>query len=772
LWGTAPKHSILESPISVLIILGENMDILTALLNSIALRYKQSVVVHESTGKTPAQHIRGLLLDISQLGYTLDGQTVRALRTLDETQFKFFHDMLVTNLKNMVGDDVHYRPLFKNFPNDIPDDADYFIRRLIGHVETLIGFKPEESAVLSCGHVIDSRLFNLDDFGACPICQMQVDELDDEEDDRPSLDEVTPLKVIRLISENDVLQVFTNLLASKTSISAEDKAVIISLVEEDPSMFTMVPPVIPMKENAALICALAVEYEHDENSGFCDYTHVAAELLLDNMKTATDILRLAAALSKGDVSLAEPTRFRLSNKERKIIMGLLNEVKHPEEDMARYKMRWIRLAEVIHAGKYAKKFPNAFKAIQILRNEPDSIETFSSKVEKLVTAVNNGDKASETNLVKLLATRPGEFARRLDWMMRTFKAPGLIYETFKSHIVSSLTTPMLLTLSAHLKNRSEVAETRYFMPKGNVAKLQVIEDNRKLIKPFVINNYVKRIDDELLSRFSDRGENLGNVYINPELKGYLVPLVQRNATKSLVTIPRGSHVALPENKFVRMFLYWKENPGDRVDVDLSAIAYDADWNYKFHVSYTDISAMGSVHSGDIQSAPNGAAEFIDLDVMKSINAGVRYVVMNVISFTGQPFDTFECFAGIMGRDNPSMGKKFEAKTVKHKFDVAGNTRYNIPLILDLETDTLIWADIALSSRVNSNVEGQSNKVVMMSNAIASMINDKPNMFDLLTLHAQARGKSISYEREERKVYDTEFDIDFATNADDIMANWL
>lgn len=736
--------------------------------NTIALRYKQSVVIDNSNGKTLAIHIRALLLDISQLGYTLSGDVVRAVRTLTETEFKQFHTMLVENLKVMVGANVKYRALFKNFPIDIPDDEEYFFKRVVGYVTNLFDLVPKDIKPLSCGHVIDTRLFNLDEYGACPICQCQVDELDDETD-RPVLEDITPLKIINLISEEDVKQIFTNLVAAKSSISEDNHAIIKQLIKEDPSMFTYVPAVIPMKENLALIAAVAVKYKYSGSGN--DYTKAASDILVKNIKTATDVLRLAVQLNDGDVSLAEHTRIKLKNSERRMIMRLLNKVRNPEEDMLRYRMRWIRLAEVLHIGKYAKQFPNAFKAVDTLRNKPETIKTFNSEVEELVMSINNCDFTLEEDLIKLLERRPGEFARRLDWMLRNFVFHDKEVLNSFGNLLHDLSTSMLLTLSAHFTIRSINSSDRYFMPKGNLAKIQVIEDNRKTINSKIVEKVVKMIRNDLLARFALL-DNLGDVYINKNLKNYLVPLVQRNASKSLVTIARGSRVPLMETQAVRMFIYWKQNTGDRTDLDLSAISYDSEWNYKNHISYTNLSDVGGKHSGDIQSAPNGAAEFIDIDIATARNNGVRYVVMNVISFTNQPFDTLQkCFAGVMERDKVNSGKKFEPKTVINKFDVGGNTKYNIPLILDLETNQIIWADIAMTSSRHSNVEG-SGSIVAMSKAVESMNNDKPNMFDLLQLHASVRADSIDYDRQAGKKYDTVFDLDMASNVDEVLSKWL
>lgn len=740
---------------------------MNTLHNSIALRNKKSVVLEPSTGSVAPNYIRGLLLEISQLGYTLGGDVLTVLETQTNENFIEFRDFLIEELRNMVGANVKYVPLFKKFPDDIPDDDEYFTKRVVGFLTNQFDLVPEDIAPLSCGHVIDTRLFNMDDFGACPICQMQVDETTSESN-RPALEDVTPLKIIGLTDTAGVYSIFTNLLAAKSSISEDNQNVVTSLVKND-NMIAFIPDAIPMKENLALIAGLLIQFTDD-----------ADVVLSKHFKTATDVLRLAVQLSGGDVSLAAKTRFKLKNKERRVIMALLDNVKNAEEDMIRYRMEWVRLGEVLHIGSKKKKYPNAFAAINTIRNEADSVKTFGSKVEALVLEVKNGENTG-VDLVNLLATRPGEFGRRLDFLVRHIDT-DIVMGSFANLVVQKLPTPMLLTISAHFKSRAEKSTLRYFIPKGKLAKIQAVEDNRDTIKQEIVDSVLTVITVELEDRFS-KLESLGNVYLDPALKNYVLPMTQRSATSSLETITRGSRVSIPDTKTIRMFMYWKDVEGDvdtsgwgnprTVDVDLSAVAYTSDWDYKFHLSYTNLSSVGGKHSGDIQSAPNGASEFIDIDINKALSKGVRYIVMNVISYTGQPFNTFECFAGVMGREKAGSGEVYEPKTVTQRFDVAGDTRYNIPLIFDLETMQFIWADFALTSGPRfENVESKSNKLVLMAKVAESILDTKPVMFDLFDMHAQARADSVDYERDPDKDYDLVLDESTATQIDDILANWM
>ena len=77
-----------------------------------------------------------------------------------------------------------------------------------------------------------------------------------------------------------------------------------------------------------------------------------------NLATATDVLRLAVAMSDGDVSLAEPTKFRsFCRSERRMLLRLTGHSGDPTADMLRWKERWKRLGEKLHPGDYSESLP-------------------------------------------------------------------------------------------------------------------------------------------------------------------------------------------------------------------------------------------------------------------------------------------------------------------------------------------------------------------------------------------------------------------------------
>ena len=165
-----------------------------------------------------------------------------------------------------------------------------------------------------------------------------------------------------------------------------------------------------------------------------------------------------------------------------------------------------------------------------------------------------------------------------------------------------------------------------------------------------------------------------------------------------------------------------------------------DWSYKEHISYTNLksSTYKAYHSGDITSAPQGASEFIDIDMKSVIKHGGRYVVMLLLSYTSQNFINLpEVYSGWMIRKAPNSGEIYEPKTVQDKFDIASETRISIPLILDLVDRQVIWGDLALkSSPTFNNLENNLCGISLMGKSIVSL--KKTNLHELFSLHIKAR----------------------------------
>jgi len=247
---------------------------------------------------------------------------------------------------------------------------------------------------------------------------------------------------------------------------------------------------------------------------------------------------------------------------------------------------------------------------------------------------------------------------------------------------------------------------------------------------------------------------MGRVFVDERLKNYLVPFSQRSASKALRTLVRGSALPLPPGGTIRFFIWWKEGevggkPTWSVDLDLSATMYDESWRFKTRIAYTNLRELGiGAHSGDITSAPEGACEFIDIDLAAALESGMRYLMPVVLSFTSHPFQSLpECFAGWMMRDGPQSGQVFEPSTVVDRVDLTGSYRICVPAVIDLLHRRVHWVDLSMPHILDLQIDVEANKRGLAHLGRAMVELEKPTLYDLFVLQVEARGERV-FEREQ------------------------
>lgn len=670
-------------------------------VNEILLRRKNKLLVPASSTPVCSRRlIAAFNLNIQSLGYTLSPRLIKALERASETTATRILEEALSTLKALKGAHA-YRPFYPNFPQQVME---------------------AEECELYFNAMLHYWSFQVVDQTGDPgmIWFPKYDKVK-----RAKLDEKIQLRVIDLATEAEAEELATQIATSNTSISQTDKDDLRQLAKR---FYLTFPKLVPNKENLAFIGALFIDSDVD---------------LAAHFRTATDILRLATALSDGDVSLSEDSKFRSFKRgERRLLLGLLDKCAVLEEDMLRWEMRWKRLGERLHPGEYAKRFKNAYRAFHALRNE--KITTIRTHIEAAIRAGNI------TKSVKLLTERPGDFARRLDHLLRQADknegkrlriANGLGVVRSFAKVAHEVSTPVLLQTLNHFEHRDDL---RVVFPKGNVAKVMSLETTLPPLPEVVIKEVVTTIEKTLIARFA-KLPKLGKVYVDKKLRECLVPFSQRSASKALRTLVRGSKLDFGHSKdTVRFFIWWKEPKDDRTDLDLSAVMYNKDWKQVDTISYWSLRGKGGLgyHSGDITSAPNGASEFIDISIPRAIQMGARYITMSVNAYSSQNFcDLPECTAGWMLRSEPQSGEIYDPRTVSDKIDLSMEARAGVPLILDLVERKIIWADAAITPGHGlNNVHSNRGTMELLGKALTSV--NKPNLYDLFAFHAEARGKLV------------------------------
>lgn len=690
-------------------------------MNEILLRRKNKLIVEKGNARTPEnQYLVTIMKNVENLGYTFSKELFEVLQTFTREELHKFYLELLPMLKERVGADVVYKPMYPNFPQSVmeADMIDLYINAIVHYWSFGTLYPYEEKNV------------------------------------RLPLFENTKVKILDLGTEDELREIFKHLCLSKTSLSKTDKEDLKWIFE---NMYVRFPAEIPLKENAALIGKLYLE----------NYPLATAKDIQKFFKTATDVLRLITAMSNGDISLATNTKFRsFKRRERRLLLELLENCRAIEEDMFRYKNRWLRVGERLHPAEYSQvQFGKVITAFDKLRNGI-KIETFGGRVAK----------AMETEdfkyALELLKERPGELSRKLDYLLRSTEDKNVVINTFKE-TAGEVSTPVLLQVKEHFAHRNEKLESRVFFPKGNLARSYCIKNSLPELEEKYCHAVVKICENALVEHYKSK-EFLGNVYLSEEFKNYIIPFSQRSAGKALKTVVRGSKFSIAENaKTLRAFIWWTNTKEDsdeswrcpgRVDIDLSAAIYDENWNYMEHVSYTNLRSekYKACHSGDITNGGpidgDGVSEFLDVDIESVIKFGARYVVYQIYNFTRQKYsDLSHAMFGWMNREENASGEIYEPKTVEQKMDLTSESTVCIPVIFDCVNREVIWCDMSLSiqgthhRRGGNNIESNLSGVTATCYGIVNM--RKPNLYDLLDLHIRARGIRVENKEEADLIFD-------------------
>lgn len=672
------------------------------MINTVYLRRKNKVILSEGENELADVYLATFLPMLDHLGYCLSDTLAERMQTLSLSQFIKLTGVLLAEKQKEVGSHVSYQPMYPNFPEQVKNTPESMLYwNALVHYVTL----------------------------SLPKFEIKK---------RAPKEENLEKKVIDLGTETEFEEMVRNLIISKTSLSQTDLADIEWTISQYDDVTPFLPLSIPLKENVGFVVGALLKHGKATEVQIAPYFH-----------TATDVLRLAVALSDGDISLAQNTKFRkFKRAERRLILGLLEKCSYLIEEMSRYAKRWIRLGEILHPGEFSKKFPKSYEAFRILRSGEKQI-TFGSKLESAL------ENQKIDQAIQLLRTKPGEMARRLDHLLRLTSDPTMVLTAF-SEVADQVATPVLLQVASHFQYRDRPSDIRTFFPKGVVAKAFATSTNLPEIPSDVCLSVKEICHRTLRERFATL-EPMGNVYVDERLRDYMVPFSQRSASKALRTITRGSKITIPDGDTIRFFSWWREGKitgtdmdTGRVDIDLSAVLYDEHWNYLEHISFTNLKSTKyqAYHSGDITSAPNGACEFLDLDIPSILQYGGRYVVASLLSFEDHPFHTLpECFVGWMIRKSPNSGEIFEPSTVGNRIDIASDTQICIPVILDLVERKIIWTDLALKQHpyYKNTVEGNQKGMVLMGQAMTSL--HKPNLFELFSLHAKSRGVIVDDPKE-------------------------
>jgi hypothetical protein len=724
--------------------------------------------------------------ELVQLGFVLSLDLAMTIRRLPHQTIQELKHWIIDTLAKTLGAHRPHVPLYRGFPATTPGDTgSLYLRRVLSWLLT----RPDQpcpwcsqvktvGALDPCGHLVCQSCWAGGSFAGCPICHRRIAMGDPFVQPPPMVAEAErvqrhtgDLRLIHLAF--DVVGVarerFERLIARTTPLPPDDRAEIETVIDAmGPKAAVWLPPRIPVKETMAIAVARLWLVSPDRT--------VMVKATQGHLRTATDVLRVAAVLMGADPALVEPMRLRSIGRGLRDALLLALDRLDPEqmlEDVMRHRGLWKRVGERLHPFERAAKLPNAALAFAVVRETDLAAATFGAAIRAqaaglrsvriaddrlrvtpwagvVETALRAGDVRTAA---ERLAQRPGELLRRADHLVRVTcaKQPEALADVLAAlhHAMTRGTPATLLALAAHIATRGAPWPRRVVFPKGEVLRAWSMPDQRPPLRADAIGSIVGAARGELVRRAESR-RHFARAVIDRALADLPVPCGERNASLSKIAWPRGSEVAIPAGATLRLFLHWEEPPHHRVDLDLSVALYNDQWRHVATCDFTnlvvDSEARLAVHSGDLTSGPPplGASEFVDLQLDGLAAKGVRHAVMVVFSYNSIAFDrlTFG-FAGLMV--SPQGNQPFDPRSVMQRFDLAGRSVITVPITIDLETRRLRWLDVHIKDR------GALHQVGGYRVALAHIGKDfsdlgaagaRATLWDVACIHAAARANVI------------------------------
>jgi hypothetical protein len=630
--------------------------------SNILLRHN-FIMIPSGNSAPDQQNLVTVFMNLSYYGYALGRDAYNAVASLDNDALGVWWTSVEKELKSITGDDRNIGDfvVYKNFPAEVLDktDAEYWLPQLLMYW----GFPKEHFT--------------------------------EEVKPREKMMEQPKCKVLKLSNEQTLTNILQSYLASPARWKPVEQQDVLELASRIPADLSK----LTFKENLVALVKAMIERGYGLN-----------------ITTATDVLRLGAGLSDGDISLRENVKFKSFPKAtRRMFVNMLEKCKNRSEDFARRPEMWKRFLHNLHPGDFRKQCPLTCEDMNLLYH--DTLTTFNGKIEVLL-------KDKDPAVLDLLMSRPGEFRRRLVHTLNLFGDKAV---TAFAKVAAKLTTHQIVSLRTYLETVNDRLQ-RVFPPKGNWNKLQIAEAR-----------HVK--DEEALKLI----EVLTNILKQrmPKVK-FLDPNTARiklaNNGGDTGEYTRGTVFPVPkEVKFIRTASYWQND---------ACCWFDNGWNF-FDDSWKSVGALSwtqqkyplnskgdkvaAAFSGDPVNSGHSkgmATQLIDLYPERLLAEGVRYAVWNVLCYSSIPFSKAkDVFAALQWGEDAQKGQLFEPSRAQLSFPLKGEQLTKYVCLLDLEKREMTYLDANLQGNVQ---DAARNNAILAKTMPAFMeyINALPTVHDL------------------------------------------
>lgn len=665
--------------------LGEDYSNSRPSLSKNIIQFRNGFVNLKDSGHDNLQIAMSVVSEFMNYGYIINQDGISNMSRASKEDIVIFHNEVLDYIKTMTGSDRDYQPFWPNFPESVMNksEVELWLHQII-HYMSNGEYIPNE---------LTSRARTAFEHANYTI----------------------------LDSGNDIVfsNIFTDLVSVNGSLSPDDKDVVKWFV--DSGWELNLPSQIPFKETLCFLVSIGVKCE---------------------IKTVTDVLRVAVYMSGGDISLRKNTKNKtlfkkFTRKERKMILELLESTRCDESEAVIKLSKWIRLGEILHPGEYKNKFPKSFNMFRRLRN--DKVMSWNASVDK------EFKKDLESGLKKL-SERPGEFFRRIDALIRknTNQIDKIL--TYIKSVGTKVSNKVLFETYEHFGKRANKSDFRSITLSGSRSNFSLPTLER--LSEYTVKSIQRSIKDSLKMKFKELPK-MSNVWIDEELKNIPMPKNMRSVSSSLVPIIRGERIKMKNKnaKVVRAFVHWFDERGNQ-DLDLTAIFIGE--NEVEHIGWNGShNSILGCYSGDVRHKKGACAEYVDIKIDKALANGFKYVVMDVRNYNNTMFNSLpQCVGGCMERENAIEGEVWLPKTIEGAMRLQSESNSTIMFAFDLEKMEYIILDVdSIGNVASSNFQEISDSIREYCEPPVFSV------YDLIMMHVESRGGKLSKKEDADNIFE-------------------
>lgn len=716
-------------------------------ISEILLRNNQFPIASKDSSIEPSKDMATnrelvtVLANFAYYGYTPSLDGISLLASLSTKDLASFWNDFEVALKSVTGDKfkIGEHVLYKNFPKEVlaMDESEYWLRQIFVYLGFPFSFVAQEA------------------------------------EERESIANELKLKVLE--PAISAVPAFNKLVSQKTRWTTVQEEMMLSLVtehavnEEEGAVDYLDLASYGFKENGIRVFTdvynnSSIEYISSNDGSLgkslskeqlqalahlkksvseTNSDEVAEKSVLETfkIKDATDVVRLALSLSGQDIRFSVAKFKNFSRKDRRALLSMLEDSNNLIEDVSERPLFFKKLIKKLHPGDFNKKFPNTKKAYHLLYN--DKTISFNAKLEGLISGNNK-------EALIVASERPGVFVRKFHELYSLFGSEAVSY---LSNNVEKLTIDQLLKLKGYIETIND-RKTLMYPPKGNWGRVQLNENKKTTFKlkdnvsiQTIINN---ALSERLLETFE------GGFNVDSKLKQAKLP----TNDQEVGDYGRGTEFDIPDNiNFIRTSSYWNSNRGSFVDNTWNFF----DDNFKeLDVCCWNSTKAGkskntyAVFSGDATNQATGkAAQLIDLYFKEMEDAGVRYAVWSILSYSNILFSDFdELHAGLQFGENPNGGALFEPSRIALSFELKGKTLTKVVAYLDVKERKLVFMDVNFKLSIGSG-QNNGNKLSELIPPYMEYLDSIPSYYDLLSTAHSENGIPAVYDSKDIEADDSE-----------------